>query len=154
MNIRNYTSTVPASKSVEAIERLLVAAGATHIMRQYADGSLTGFVFALAVAGKSITFKLPSNPSAVKRLLEKERSVMRRIRPETIKRLQEQSERTAWKLLYDWMSVQISLIQMGQADAVQVFLPYAYNPLTEKTVYEQFKEGGFKALAAGKEVSR
>lgn len=48
MNLRNYTSTVPASKSVEAIERLLVAAGASHIVRQYVDGGLKGFIFALA----------------------------------------------------------------------------------------------------------
>lgn len=147
MNLRNYTSTVPASKSTEAIERLLVAAGASHIVRQYVDGGLKGFIFVLDVNGKSITFKLPAKPEAVKKMMEKE---IRKPRKETLQRLSEQAERTAWKLLHDWVHVQISLVQMGQADAAQVFLPYAYNPLTKKTVYEQFKENGFKALGTGR----
>ena len=69
--IRNYTSTVPVEKSTAAIERLLVDAGATHIVRQYAEKRLTGFVFSIEVGGKNITFKLPANPPAVKRILEK-----------------------------------------------------------------------------------
>mgnify|MGYP001563774150 CR=1 FL=1 len=149
--IRNYTSTVPVERSTAAIERLLVDAGATHIARSYNGGWLTGFVFSIIVDGKSVTFKLPANPAAIKRVLEKG---MKRMRSSTAQRLQEQAERTAWKLLHDWVHVQISLIQMGQADAVQVFLPYAYDALKEQTLYEQLKENGFKALTAGSEVLR
>lgn len=148
MNLRNYTSTVPVEKSVAAIERLLAEAGATHIIRTYAEKRLTGFIFALAVAGKSITFKLPANPAAVKNILAKE---MKRPRAGTLKLLQEQSERTAWKLLHEWVAIQISLIQMGQADAVQVFLPYVYDTLKGETLYEIHKANGFKALVAGEE---
>ena len=151
MNLRNYTSKVSTERSTTAIERLLADAGVTHIMRTYADKRLTGFVFSLVVSGRSITFKLPANPAAVKNILAKE---MKRPRPETLKRLQDQSERTAWKLLHEWVAIQISLIQMGQADAVQVFLPYAYDSLKNETIYERFKANGFKALTAGKEESK
>ena len=146
MNLRNYTSTVPVERSLAAIEKLLVEAGATHIARTYTGGNITGFIFAIEVSRKPISFKLPANPAAVKTMLTKKVS---RPRSRTLERLDEQSQRTAWKLLHDWVHVQISLIQMGQADAVQVFLPYAYNTLSRCTLYEKFKEGGFKALTTG-----
>lgn len=146
MNLRNYTSTMPVEKSTAAIERLLVDAGATHISRAYENKILTGFVFVIEVAGKPISFKLPANPAVIKDMM------MKGIKKEhsgTRQRIQEQSERTAWKLLHDWVHCQISLIQMGQADPAQVFLSYAYNPAIKKTFYELLKENGFKALTAG-----
>lgn len=145
MNLRNYTSSVPVEKSTAAIERLLVDAGATHIVRSYTDRNLTGFIFTIEVSGRPITFKLPANPAAVKDMLVKG---VKRLRPETLRRLDEQSARTAWKLLLDWVHVQVSLIQMGQADAVQVFLPYAYDASKKETLYERLKTNEFKALTA------
>ncbi|MBI5598409.1 MAG: hypothetical protein HY890_01575 [Deltaproteobacteria bacterium] len=146
MNLRNYTSSAPVERSTAGIERLLVDAGATHIARSYADNALVGFIFTIEVSGKPITFKLPANPAAVKRLMEKG---IKRARPGTARRLQEQAARTAWKLLHDWVHVQLSLIQMGQADAVQIFLPYAYDALKNETIYDRLKANGFKALTAG-----
>ncbi len=102
MNLRNYTSTVPVERSTAAIERLLVDAGATHISRTYVNGSLTGFIFVIEVNGKSISFKLPANPTAVKNMLMKK---MKKEHQGTRTRIQEQSERTAWKLLHDWVHV-------------------------------------------------
>jgi len=146
MNLRNYTSTVPVERSTASIERLLVDAGATHISRAYKDGCLMAFVFTIAVSGKPIAFKLPANPAAVKAVMIKG---VKQMRSGTLQRLDEQAQRTAWKLLHDWVHVQISLIQMGQAEAAQVFLPYVYDAFRDKTLYEIHKANGFKALTAG-----
>lgn len=35
-----------------------------------------------------------------------------------------QADRTAWKLLQDWVEVQASLIRIGMSTATEVFLPY------------------------------
>jgi hypothetical protein len=49
-----------------------------------------------------------------------------------------QSERTAWKLIQDWVEVQLSMISLKQADFVQVFLPYVWNG--QRTYYQALKE--------------
>ena len=47
MNIKNYTSTIEASRSMAKIEELLVEIGATNINKQYADKICTGITFLL-----------------------------------------------------------------------------------------------------------
>lgn len=56
----------------------------------------------------------------------------------------EQAERTAWKLVQDWVEVQLSMIQMKQADFVQVFLPYVWDG--RETLYQRIKSTGYRAL--------
>jgi hypothetical protein len=61
-----------------------------------------------------------------------------------MQRIREQSAKTAWKLQQDWVEVQLSMIQMGQAEMLQVFLPYVFNG--RQTYYEALSERGFKGL--------
>ncbi len=56
----------------------------------------------------------------------------------------EQGERTAWKLMQDWIEVQISMIQLKQADTLQVFLPYVWDGT--QTYYDALKTNDFKAM--------
>lgn len=68
----------------------------------------------------------------------------------TMNKVWEQAERTAWALLRDWVHIQLSMIQMQQAEAIQIFLPYAFDPQTEETFFEKLKGGGFKQLTGVK----
>jgi hypothetical protein len=47
MNIKNYTSTIQASRSMAKIEELLVEIGATNINKQYTHKVCTGVTFLL-----------------------------------------------------------------------------------------------------------
>jgi hypothetical protein len=148
MKLRNYTSSVPVERSLSAIETLLVMAGATHIARFYDDQKrIAGFLFQIPINGLSLAFKLPVNSLAVKRILETE---IKHPRRGTMNKVGEQAERTAWKLLHEWVHIQLSMIEMQQAEAMQVFLPYAYDGKTEQTYFEKLKEGGFKQLTSGR----
>ena len=44
--------------------------------------------------------------------------------------------------------IQLSMIQMQQAEAIQVFLPYFYNGEKDQTLFESMKSSGFKQLKA------
>jgi hypothetical protein len=95
-NIRNYTSGVPVDRSVSFIEKRLVEAGASHIMKEYADGVLAGIIFSLPGPRNNapVPIKLPANIDKCNRLLAQE---VRRPRKGTMDKIRSQAERTAWK---------------------------------------------------------
>lgn len=147
--IKNYTSTVPASRSVANIERRLVAFGATNIIKSYdPEKMLSEICFVVNVQGKDVPFKLPANTQKVYQVLM--RSV-RRPRPGTEGRLREQAERSAWKILDDSVGIDLSLIEIGQVEFMEKFLAYAVlNMATRETLYDRLKGNGFKMLEAPK----
>lgn len=56
----------------------------------------------------------------------------------------DQASRTAWKIVQDWVEVQMSMIQLKQADLIQVFLPYVFDG--RRTYYQALKESNFAGL--------
>lgn len=147
MNIRNYTSDVPAEKSISRIEAKLVEAGAQNITKSYsADKKLAELFFDLPDSTDVKILRpvrLPANAERIYEILMKE---VRRERSGTREKIQEQSIRTAWKLLYDWVDVQCSLIALGQVEPMEVFMPYLYNYRTKQTLFEIARNTHFRNL--------
>lgn len=142
--MKNYTSTVPVERTVARIEEVLARAGAFSIVKDYEKGgALAALSFVVQLPGKSVHVRLPVNTEAVLRIL---RQKLKRPRADSLNRLSDQAARTSWKLMQDWVEVQISLIEMQQADFLQVFLPYVYDGT--QTFYARLKAGNFKALPA------
>ena len=147
MNLKNYTSTVSPMQSVARIEKCLVAIGASNISKTYDNGDLIGIVFQIQDDAYPCVFKLPANVKAVE---EQFMAQVKRPRKGTLAMVKQQAERTAWKLLLDWVEVQMSLVQISRRKVIEVFLPYVYNFNTDQTFYERLEAGGFKQLASGK----
>ena len=144
MNLKNYTSTVPASTSMARIEKCLVSAGATDISKKYSEGICTGITFRMVITGHvPMFFQLPAKIEPCFNVLWKE---IKRPQADTKQKIREQAERTAWKIIADWVEIQLSMIMLEQAEPLQVFLPYCYNPAKEQTFYEQLKQTNFKGL--------
>ena len=144
--IKNYTSTIPVSRSVQHIEDRLVAHGARNIMKMYDNNKrLEGICFILCCQSKDIPFKLPARISNVEKVL---RGAVKRPRDGTLNRIQDQAERTAWKIISDWVDIQISLIELQQVELLEVFLPYVYYPAERMTYFEKIQMGGYKLLTA------
>lgn len=140
--IKNYTSEVPVVVTIGRIETKLAQLGATHINKQFGpDGKVTSLIFGMPEGNRVIPIKLPANTHACFECL-----LATKTRQWAVDkgRLFAQAERTAWKLMQDWIEVQASLIRMKQAEALQVFLPYAWDG--RQTYFESVKGGGFKAL--------
>ena len=144
MLLKNYTSDVLVSRTIARIEEVLIKAGATGIMKDFENGRVQALCFRLpnpAQEGKEIAVRLPTNEAAIYKTLS---SVVRRPRQGTEKRLIEQAGKTAWKLMQDWVEVQMSLILMKQAEPLQVFLPYIWDG--KQTFFENLKGTGFRSL--------
>lgn len=143
MNLKNYTSEVPAMTSMGRTERTLVDAGATDISKKYEDGVCIAIRFRMPVNGIPLFFELPAKVDACYKVLWGE---VKRPTPDTKKRISAQAERTAWKIISDWVEIQMSMIKLDQAEPLQMFLPFVWNPATEQTFYNSLKSTGFKQL--------
>lgn len=146
MNLKNYTSTIEASKSMAKIEELLVEIGASNISKKYVDKVCTGLTFILMdpLMKQTIAFHLRAQVNECFEILWKE---VKKPRPDTRRTLMEQANRTSWKILSDWTEIQCSMILLGQAEALQMFLPFVYDMNQDKTFYEKIAEGKFKLLS-------
>jgi hypothetical protein len=146
--IKNYTSGVPVDRTMARIEAVLVRGGASNIMKDYRDGMVDAVSFFVnePTTQKRLAIRLPANVNAVYETLL---LTVKRPRPGTRERLKEQAIRTAWKLMQDWVEVQMSLIQMNQAEFLQVFLPYVWDG--KRTFFHGLKENGFKMLTDGRD---
>ena len=143
--IKNYTSTVPVSRSVQHIEDCLIRHGAKNILKMYdADKKLESLCFIISVDGKDIPFKLPASVDKVEGVLK---AAVRRPNAATYARIKEQAERCAWKLQSDWVDIQMSLIELNQVEIMQVFLAYVYFPATKQTYFEKIKGNGYLITA-------
>lgn len=141
--VKNYTSQVPVNRSVQHIEDRLVKHGAKNILKLYDNKKLTGVAFIVSVNQKDIPFRLPARIDRVEKQL---RSTIKRPRTGTMDRIVQQAERTAWRLLADWVDVQISLIELDQVELIEVFMPYIYDHTSDQTFFEKMKASGFKLL--------
>jgi hypothetical protein len=141
--IKNYTSETPAAVSMAKIEKALVEAGATDIAKKYEGSICVAISFRIVIDGMHMFFKLPARVSACFDVLWGE--VKNKNRADR-SRYQAQAERTAWKIVCDWTECQLSMIKLQQAETIQVFLPYVYDPVKDKTFFEDLKEKNYRAL--------
>ncbi len=145
MNLKNYTSSVPAMNSIQRIEFKLAQAGATHIAKTYEDEKPIGIIFQIPINDVPMTFKLPAKTEKVYDYMR----MQRRKSPtkSQAEALKLQAERTGWKILSDWIDLQISMIQIQHVEVMEIFLPYLYDGKSNKTLFEKMKTNNFKLLS-------
>lgn len=156
MFLKNYTSNVPVSQTIYRIEQVLIRCGVSGITKEYGPNSeVTAIRFHIPVNGREMTVRLPADAKKAHEALWKDYAGVdiskdgngvqygsrKKLRPSDFK---EQSERTAWKIIQDWVEVQMSMIQMKQAETIEVFMPYIWDG--KSTVYQRIKESGYRAL--------
>jgi hypothetical protein len=118
MPLLNYTTSVPVSRTVNEVHKLLIAAGARRIMTEYdADGRPTGVAFTVATAHGERSFLVPVNAGQVEHVLARQRVEARYRRPE-------HAERVAWRIVKDWLEAQLAIIRTEMVTLEQVMLPY------------------------------
>lgn len=160
MFLKNYTSEVPVTQTIHRIEQVLIKCGVSGITKEYGPSGETIAIRFHIKPGAEIpemTIRLPADrDKALDALwldyvggdkLNAKGDAIDGWGSRKKKRKQDfaqQAERTAWKIVQDWIEVQMSMIQMKQAEYPEVFLPYVWDGRT--TVYQRIKESGFRNL--------
>lgn len=136
--IKNYTTDVPAEKTIAEIQQLLVENGATGIATEYEDGILSKLFFRIKIGDKELPFRLPAKPDNVYKTLFKGMLQENRYKKERMSK----ATNIAWRVCKLWLEAQLTHINLEQAEFTEVFLPYMVMR-DNKTMFEQVKENDF-----------
>lgn len=159
MFLKNYTSDQPVSQTIYRIEQVLIKCGVSGIRKDYDGpaGNVVAVTFEIKIDGaEPWTIRLPANVQKAWDALWLNYADGDKLSPDGMRLaygtrknkvkadFRDQAERTAWKIIQDWVEVQMSMIQMQQADFREVFLPYAWDG--ERTFFNRLKDSGFTQL--------
>lgn len=142
MNLKNYTSEVPATTSMARIEDALIHIGASNISKKYEEKICRGITFLVmdTRTKQTIAYHLKAQVDEAYKIIMGQYS-----NPNhggiNKQKVMEQAMRTAWKILFDWVEVQCAMIMLGQAEPLQLFLPFVYDIANQETLYDKVISG-------------
>lgn len=139
MALLNYSTTVDAYKTVAEIEQMLVRHGAKSIMKSYEGEYVTSLSFLIDTGNGNIPVKLPVRLDDVLQVLTEQKKAHPKA---NIKATREQANRVAWRILKDWIEVQMALLDMKMVKFEEIFLSYI-ETADGKTIYEKLEEKQF-----------
>ena len=120
MALKNRTS--KGSNTFNKIQKLLAQNGANKVMFDYnRNGTVDAITFALDVDGKTMGFRLPAMVGNVAQILYGD--LIEKF-PDRKEKYLEQSYKTAWANIRDWIDAQLALVATRQVKIQHVFLPY------------------------------
>lgn len=137
MGLKNYTTKIPASRSLQEIQDMLVLRGATGFMTEYEKdtGRILQITFGLDLDGKRVGFRLPLRWREVGQAISNDTSVRGEYRSKA-KKDEDYVYRVAWRVLRDWVDAQMAMVDIGMVQTEEVFLPYAVSK-TGETLFEK-----------------
>lgn len=140
MPILNYTTKVPASKTVGEIQEVLAKAGASKIMIDYnKDREPVSVSFLVEMHnGTELSFRLPCDWEGVLFALRRDKAQAKYLTADHAKMV-------AWRTVKQWLEAQLAFIEAEQATMAQVFLPYAVTS-TGETMYDRLIDDSKKLL--------
>lgn len=142
--ILNYSTTIDAGKTAGEVQNILARAGAQSVAIDYDDGKPAALTFTVTFCEQPIRFRLPCNADGVFKSISKYGSKV----PQS-KRNIEQARRIAWRIIKDWTEAQLALIESGQSQMAEAFMPYVFDESTQQTMFQRFTESKQKQLTAG-----
>lgn len=142
----NYTTQVPANRTVNEIIAMLAKAGAHSTMARYGSGGRAEAVtFAIDTPGGVRTYAMPIDPAKVLAVLTRDPKVDKRAKTP------DQAERVAWRIVKDWLEAQLAIIATEMVTLDQVMLPYMHAE-DGRTVYELVRDRQLGLPAAREEA--
>jgi hypothetical protein len=145
----NYTSTIPAARTVGECQAILARAGAASVAVHYEGGEPAGLSFSLTTPHGRRGFTLPVNVDGVQQLLVKahQEGKLRGGMSRAVFTSRDHATRVAWRVVKDWLEAQLAIIAANMASLDQIMLPYLHVDET-RTLYEAYQEREQAALPA------
>lgn len=147
----NYSTEIPADKTVGECQRILGAAGAASAAVHFDAGEPCGLSFALDTPHGRRNFTLPVNIDGAHRVIER----MLRENPPHVSRAQlaklasqQHAANVAWRVAKDWLEANLALVAAGMATLDETMLPYLHVD-EGLTLYQAYQAREQAALPPG-----
>ena len=128
MPILNYTTSVPAMRTIGQIQGKLAEHGAQAVMMNYEQGRVASLAFQVDGPAGLLSIKLPVDLKSTLKVMERD-GLQRRYLTE------DHAYRVSWRIIKDWLEAQMALLDTEMVKMEQIFLPYVMTK-DGKTVYE------------------
>lgn len=131
----NYSTTIEPIKTAGECTSMLAIHGASEISTTWAEGEPVGLRFVIKTAYGPMQYTLPININGTWRMLQQAKSkgkITARFATE------EQAKRVAWRVMKDWLEVQLDMVEAGVAEFAQIMLPYMHTDGAGSTVWDNF----------------
>ena len=139
--IKNYTTDIPAERTIAEIQKILAQNGARGIAIEYDEaGTIKDIFFKIKLNNKELPFRLPAKAERVYQTLWGEKLEWEHARFGA--GWKQKAERIAWRICKTWLEAQITLINLDQAKIEEVFLPYLIMS-GNKTLFETMEQNHF-----------
>ncbi len=118
MALKNYTTRVPATRSVNEIQEMLQKHGASGCLMDYETGTgkIASLAFKVDINGQPWGFRLP--------LRWREAQAVMRAQRISKWRDDDYCYRVAWRILRHWVDIQMAIVELDIVQIQEVFLPY------------------------------
>lgn len=134
------TTTVPAERTMHEIAAILQKAGALAITTTYGGrGTPAGLGWVMHTRHGRMRFAMPVNVDAVYEVLTEQRVFVT-----DDDRRRAQAHRTAWRILREWVKLQLAIVATQMVDFEEVFLPYLMSG--DQTLYRYLADSNFQPL--------
>jgi hypothetical protein len=148
MAIKNYTTDIPAARTIAQIQEMLINGGAEGIYMEMKNRKVDAVNFEIKMGELMLRYRLPCKWESIYKLLEKDTRAQKVMRGEKITFGEEHCRAVGWRIVRDWLDAQLALVEAEMADIKEVMLPYMLAQ-DGRTAYEVL--GGGRLLLGKKE---
>ena len=148
-----HTSKVSPEKTAGQIQALLIRLGVTKIAMDTEDGAISGMAFLCKHEGTEVAYRMPIRWKPVYDVMLEEFECKKFRQPlagqqlkTAMDKVMAQAKRTAWRIAYEWLRVQVAFVEDGGRDLLEVFMADVIMPGSDRTLGEQVKERGVANL--------
>lgn len=145
MSLYMETTDIKPERTALEIQAVLQRAGAGQIASQYENLKIKGLTWTMKINGCDVLFEMPVRVDPIFQIFKKRRGYVFTSPQQTASMLAK-AERVAWRQLLRWVEAQCAMLETNMVQPGEVFLAYALDRITGRTMYQHLIETQFKAL--------
>jgi len=144
-NLKNFTTTISAGRTIGEIDALLIDFGAENIMKIIEDKTVKAIMFTLDLQGNQVPFRIDANVEKTAEFLAKQYNNSHQRKSKSKDDFINEAYNITWRIWKDWIHSQISIIATENVDAIKLLLGFvAVNK--EITLGDKFLDGEYRKM--------